>query len=79
MKYYLIKDREDNIVILNGITDVKIVKTTFEILKKHFNLIQYLIIDKETAEYRKEVYSKIAKEDFKIIEVNIELSVEIIK
>lgn len=79
MKYYLIADKDNNIVILQGMTDTKIVKTTFEILKKHFNLIQYLITDKETAEYRKEVYSKIAKEDFKIIEVNVELSVEIIK
>lgn len=79
MKYYLIADKDNNIIILQGMIDTKIVKTTLEILKKHFNLIQYLIIDKETAEYRKEVYSKIAKEDFKIIEVNVELSVEIIK
>ena len=79
MKYYLIADKDNNIIILQGMIDTKIVKTTLEILKKHFNLIQYLIIDKEAAEYRKEVYSKIAKEDFKIIEVNVELSVEIIK
>ena len=79
MKYYLIADKDNNIIILQGMIDTKIVKTTLEILKKHFNLIQYLIIDKETAEYRKEVYPKIAKEYFKIIEVNVELSVEIIK
>lgn len=79
MKYYLIADKDNNIVILQGMTDTKIVKTTFEILKKHFNLIQYLITDKETAEYRKEVYSEIAKEKFKIIEVNVELNIKIIK
>lgn len=75
MKYYLIKDKEDNIVILEGITDVKIVKTTIDRLKKYFNLIQYLVPDKETAEHRKEVYSDIAKEELEIMEIDVELNV----
>jgi hypothetical protein len=75
MRYYLIKDKEDNIVILNGITDIKIVKTTIDRLKKHFNLIQYLITDKETAEHKREVYSEISKEKLEIMEIDIELSV----
>lgn len=79
MKYYLIKDKKDNIVILDGITDVKIVKTTIDRLKKYFNLIQYLVPDKETAEHRREVYSDIAKEELEIIEVDVELSVKILK
>ena len=79
MKYYLIKDKKDNIVILDVITDVKIVKTTIDRLKKYFNLIQYLVPDKETAEHRREVYSDIAKEELEIIEVDVELSVKILK
>ena len=79
MKYFLIKDKKDNIVILDGITDVKIVKTTIDRLKKYFNLIQYLVPDKETAEHRREVYSDIAKEELEIIEVDVELSVKILK
>lgn len=75
MRYYLIKDKEGNIVILNGITDIKIVKTTIDRLKKHFNLIQYLITDKETAEHKREVYSEISKEKLEIMEIDIELSV----
>lgn len=79
MKYYLIADKDDNIVILQGITDVKIAKTTIDRLKKHFNLIQYLITDKETAEHRKEIYSEITKEELEIIEIDVELNVKIIK
>jgi hypothetical protein len=79
MKYYLIADKDDNIIILQGMIDTKIVKTTFEILKKHFNLIQYLITDKETAEHRKEIYSEITKEELEIIEIDVELNVKIIK
>lgn len=79
MKYFLIADNENHIVVLEGMNDVKIVKTSLEKLKKHFNLIQYLIVDKETAEYRKEVYSDIAKEELEIIEVDVELSVKILK
>ena len=78
MKYYLIKDKKDNIVILDGITDVKIVKTTIDRLKKYFNLIQYLVPDKETAEHRREVYSDIAKEELEIIEVDVELETNVI-
>lgn len=79
MKYYLIADKDDNIVILQGITDVKIAKTTIDRLKKHFNLIQYLITDKETVEHRKEIYSEITKEELEIIEIDVELNVKIIK
>lgn len=79
MKYFLIANNENHIVVLEGMNDVKIVKTSLEKLKKHFNLIQYLIVDKETAEYRKEVYSDIAKEELEIIEVDVELSVKILK
>ena len=78
MKYFLIADNENHIVVLEGMNDVKIVKTSLEKLKKHFNLIQYLIVDKETAEYRKEVYSEIAKEKFKVIEVDVELETNVI-
>ena len=79
MKYFLIADNENHIVVLEGMNDVKIVKTSLEKLKKQFNLIKYLIVDKETAEYRKEVYSDIAKEELEIIEVDVELSVKILK
>lgn len=33
MKYYLIADKDNNIIILQGMIDTKIVKTTLEILK----------------------------------------------
>lgn len=39
MKYFLIADNENHIVVLEGMNDVKIVKTSLEKLKKHFNLI----------------------------------------
>ena len=78
MKYFLIADKENNIIILEGRNNVKIVKTSIEKLKKHFNLIQYLIVDKETAEYRKDVYSDLAKEEFKVIEVDVELEENVI-
>lgn len=79
MKYFLIANNENHIVVLEGMNDVKIVKTSLEKLKKHFNLIQYLVPDKETAEHRREVYSDIAKEELEIIEVDVELSVKILK
>lgn len=81
MKYYLIRDKQGNIVIQNFDFDVDspmCTKTTISKLKKHFRLIHYLESDLKLAERKKESYSNYLNEYLEVVEVEVELDVKIL-
>lgn len=81
MKYYLIRDKQGNIVIQNFDFDVDspmCTKTTINKLKKYFRLIHYLESDLKYAEHLKEVYGEYLGEELEVVEVEVELDVKIL-
>lgn len=82
MRYYLIRDKQGNIVIPEfqlGLNKVEYIRTNIEKLKKNFVLLQYLIYGNGTAKYRKELYEKDLEEELEIIELKVDLEVEIVE
>lgn len=80
MKYYLIGDKQGNIVIQNFGLDLStiIMKTTIEELKKDFKLIHYLGNDLQFVEYLRKKYSEYMEEELRLLEVDDELNVKIL-
>lgn len=80
MKYYLIGDKQGNIVIQNFGLDLStiIMKTTIEELKKDFKLIHYLGNDLQFVEYLRKKYSEYMEEELRLLEVDAELNVKIL-
>lgn len=80
MKYYLIGDKQGNIVIQNFGLDLStiIMKTTIEELKKDFKIIHYLGNDLQFVEYLRKKYSEYMEEELRLLEVDVELNVKIL-
>lgn len=76
MKYYLIRDKQGNIIVYNFNT-LAPTKITMDEFSKSLDYIRNLEKSLGFAEYVKNVYSNSLKEELEVVEVEVELDIKI--